>query len=109
MLTEATEDDPNGTLYPNPSSESEQATDLEVGEVTEATKSEAETIAFEHSEEEEGEAVPEKVPNQRETSWEVSKKKTRSGRVMKRPEWLGQNVMISTIEQKKPVEDEPEK
>ena len=103
--TEATEDDPNKTLYPNPFPESEQATDVKEGEVTEATKSESETIAYEQSEEEEGEVVPEKVSIQGEASWEVSKKKTRSGRVVKRPQWLGQNVMIRTIDQKKPVEE----
>ena len=93
-------------LYPNRILESEQATDVEEGEVTEATKSESETIACELSEEEEGEVVTEKVPIQGEASWEVAKKKTRSGPVVKRPEWLGENVMVSTIEQKKSVEHE---
>ena len=107
--TEATEDDPNEMLYANPIPESEQVTDVEEGEVTEETKSESETIAYEQSEEEEREVVPEKVPIQGEVSWEVSNKKTRSGRVVKRPEWQGQNNMISAIEQKKPKEEEPEK
>ena len=107
--TEATEDDPNEMLYPNPIPKTEQVTDVEEGEVTEATKSESETIAHEQSEEEEREVVPEKVPIQGEASWEVLKKKTRSGRVVKRPEWQGQNNMISAIEQKKPKEEEPEK
>ena len=50
---EATEDDPNETLRPNPFPESEPATDVEEGDVTKATKSESETIAYEQSEEEE--------------------------------------------------------
>ena len=108
--SDVTEDDPNETLYHNPINVSEQPSDVEEGEVTEATKSESETFAYpnEQSEEEEGEVVPEKVPIQGEASWEISKKKTRSRRVVKRPEWLGQDVLLSTIEQKKNVDEEPE-
>ena len=99
-------DHPNETLYPNPIPQPELITNVEEEEVTDETKSEWETIAYEQSEE--GDVVPEKVPIQGEASWEVPKKKTRSGLVVKRPEWLGQNVMIKPIEQKKPVQ-EPEK
>ena len=70
-----------------------------------ATKSQSETIVYEKSEEE---VIPEKVPIQGEASWEVAKKKTRSGRVVRKREWFGQNVMISTIE-KKSADEEPEK
>ena len=71
--TEVIEDDP---LYPNPILEPEQTTEVEEGKVTEATNSESVTIAYEQSEEEEEEVIPERVPIQRETSWEVAKKKT---------------------------------
>ena len=100
--TEVVEDDP---LYPNPILEPEQNTE---GEITEATKFESETIALEQSEEEEGEVIPEKVPIQGEASWEVAKKKTRSGRLVRKPEWLGQFVMIIKIERKS-ADEQPEK
>ena len=74
-------------LYPNTIPEPEQTTEFEEGEVTEATKSESETIAYDQSEEEEGEVIG-KVPIQGEASWGVAKKKTRSGRVVRKPEWL---------------------
>ena len=106
--TEATVDDPKETLYHNPVPESEQATDVEEAEVTEATKSELETIAFEQSEEDEGEVVPGRVTIQGEASRELSKKKTRSGCAVKKPERLGHYFLISTLEQKKPVEEKPE-
>ena len=60
--TEVIEDDSHEMLYQNPTLESEQATDVEGEEVTEATKSESETIAQEQSKEEGGEVVPVQVP-----------------------------------------------
>ena len=83
--TEVIEEDP---LYPNPILEPEQNTETEEREVTEATKYESETIAYDQPQEEERE-VPEKVPIQGEASSEVAKKKTRSGRVVRKTEWLG--------------------
>ena len=100
--TEVIEED---LLYPNPILEPEQNTKAEEGEVTEPTKSKSETIAYEQSEEEEGEVIPEKVPIQGEASWEVAKKKSRSGREVRKPELLGQNVMVSTIEKKSADEE----
>ena len=43
-----------------------------------------------------------KVLIQGEASWEMSKRKTLSGRLMRRSERLGQNVMISAVEEDKP-------
>ena len=65
---ELREEDP---LYPNPILEPEQNTEAEEGEFTEATKSESETIAYEQSEEEEGEVIPEKslTKEKRDGSW----------------------------------------
>ena len=109
--TDVTEDDPNETIYHKPIPVSEQASDVEEGEFMEATKSVSETIAYpnEQAEEGEGEVVLEKVPIQGEACWEISKKKTGSCRVVKRPELLGRNVVLSTIEQKQNVDEEPEK
>ena len=81
-------------------------TEVEEGGVTEGTKSESETIGYVQSEEEEeGEVVPEKVRIQGEASSEVSRRKTRSGGLAKRSEWLAQNVMISSVEEGKPEEE----
>ena len=107
-ITEVIEDDPNEILFPISIAESGQATEVEEGEVTDATRSELETFVYEQSEEEKGEVIREKVPIQGEASCEMSKRKTRSGQVVKRPEWLGQNVMVSAIERKK-SDEEPEK
>ena len=77
-----------------------EVTEAEEGEVTEPTRSESETIGYGQSEEE-GE-VNEKWPIRGEASFKTSKKKTRSGQLIKRPEWLGQNVMISAVDKEKP-------
>ena len=63
--------------------------------MTEATRSETETIGYGHSEEE-GE-VKEKCPIKGEASFETTRRKTRSGRMVKKPDWLGQNVMVSAL------------
>ena len=69
--------------------------EAEEGEVTEATRSETETMGYGHSEEE-GE-VKEKCPIKGEAKFETTKRKTRSGRMVKKPDWLGQNVMVSVL------------
>ena len=69
--------------------------EAEEGEVTEATRSETQTMGYGHSEEE-GE-VKEKCPIKGEASFETTKRKTRSGRMVKKPDWLGQNVMVSAL------------
>ena len=79
-----------------------EVTEFEEGEVTETTRSETETIGYGHSEEE-GE-IKEKCPIKGEASFETTKKRTRSGRKVKKPDWLGQNVMISSLTKEKPEE-----
>ena len=54
------------------------------GEVTEATRSETETMGYGHSEE--GGEVKEKCPIKGEASFETTKRKTRSGRRVKKPD-----------------------
>ena len=71
--------------------------------MTETTRSESETIGYGQSEEE-GE-VNEKWPIRGAASFETSLKKTRSGRLIKRPERLGQNVMVSAVDKEKPEEE----
>ena len=94
LETEETTGNPEQTI---------EGTEAEEGDVTETTPSEYETIGYGQSEEE-GE-VNEKWPIRGEASFETSKKKTRSGRLIKRPEWLGQNVMISAVDKEKPEEE----
>ena len=60
-----------------------QVTEVEEGEVTEATRFGSDTFRYVQSEEEEGEVIPENVPIQGEASWEVSKGKTRLSRLVK--------------------------
>ena len=59
-----------------------EGTEAEEGEVTETTRSESETNGYGQSKE--GEVI-EKWPIRGEASFEPSKKKTRSGRLIKRP------------------------
>ena len=82
--TDSREKYPPSVSSVNPIANFGQAAEVEEGKVIEATKSELETIGYGQSQEG-GEVIPEKVPIQGESSWELSKRKTRSGRQVMRP------------------------
>ena len=70
-----------------------------------SSRLESETIGYGESDQEEGEVMSERTPIRAEVGLETEKKKTRSGRSVKRPEWWVQNLMIRAVEKGNPEEE----